>query len=486
MSGIALVAHERGIKVSGSDLKQSRYMRSLLRAGVPVSVGHDPANIADQDIDVVVVSSAIPANNPEYQVATELGLTIWPRARMLAYLGEGRTTLAVAGTHGKTTTSAMLATTLDRLGADPTFLVGGVLDGYDSTAKAGNGPYFVVEADESDGSFTWLSPQLAIVTNIEPDHLDHYKDLSEITAAFHAFLGKMPPQGTLVVWDETYGLSELLATHGHNACVYGASNQEAPSNTPSNTPALRCIPKGVHDCDIIFPDGQRISLSLPASPGLHNLLNATAVMGALDTLGFDRNAAAAALNQYSGVKRRFDHIGQAQGVTVVDDYGHHPTEIDATLKAASELGYTRLHVLFQPHRYTRTQALLAEFAQAFDHADTISFMDIYSAGETPIPGVNGEALVAAVQDHNPQADVRFIKHLGDVADAMAQIAQPGDLVITMGAGDVTLLGPLILESLCHPGLDPGPTPAAAEGQRLSSTSLPSSQISLQESTSVRL
>jgi len=448
MSGIALVAHARGIKVSGSDLKESRYMRALLRAGVEVSVGHDAANVADPDIDVVVVSSAVPHNNPEYEAAVAQGLEIWPRARMLAYLGQGYTTLAVAGTHGKTTTSAMLATALDRLGADPTFLVGGVVDGYDSTAKAGSGPFFVVEADESDGSFTWLDPTLAIITNIEADHLDHYAGLDEIIGAFGSFLAKMTPQGTLVIWDKTLRLDELTATRAQNVCTYGLQDTNTLLQHRSGPqPQLRCEPQGIHDFKVLFPDDTSYAIHLEGSPGVHNMLNATAVMAALDVLGFDRQQAADAISHYTGVRRRFDYIGQAAGITVVDDYGHHPTEIQATLKAASELGYTRVHVLFQPHRYTRTQALLADFACAFDNADTVSFMDIYSAGEAPIPGVNGEALVEAVRSHDPGADVRFIRHRAEVPEAMAKIAQPGDLIITLGAGDVTAQAPLILQAL---------------------------------------
>ena len=439
MSGIALVAHERGIHVTGSDLKQSRYMRALLRSGVSVSVGHDAKNVEDPSIDVVVTSSAIPANNVELKAARARGLEVWPRAQMLAYLGEGRKTLAVAGTHGKTTTSAMLATTIDRLGADPSFLIGGVVDGYDSTAKAGRGEYFVVEADESDGSFVWLNPSLAIVTNIEADHLDHFADLDEIVQIFKSFLEKMVQGGTLVIWNDIPQLAELVKADDVSIRTYGTGTDAQ----------VRCELKGIREFDIVFEDGQRLSLSLPNSPGLHNKLNATAVMAALDTLGFDRDKAAAALCRYSGVRRRFDRIGEVMGVTVIDDYAHHPTEIDATITAASELGYRRVHVLFQPHRYTRTRALLSDFAHAFDSADTISFMDVYSAGETPIPGVNGEAMLEAVRTHNSQADVRFIRHRIDVPDAMAGIAEPGDLMITMGAGDVTTLGPLILESLAQ-------------------------------------
>ncbi|MDR1083086.1 MAG: UDP-N-acetylmuramate--L-alanine ligase [Coriobacteriales bacterium] len=441
MSGIALVAHERGLEVTGSDLKESRYMRSLLRANVQVTVGHDAANVCDRALDVVVVSSAVPEKNPEYRAAVEQGIEIWPRARMLAYLSRGHETLAVAGTHGKTTTSSVLATSLARLGTDPTFLIGGVVDGYDSTARVGKGKFIVVEADESDGSFTWLDPTLAIVTNIEADHLDHYESLSDIQSAFDSFLKKLAPEGTLIVWNGSPELVELandLATNsGRNVFTYGIEG----------TPSVRCEPQGVHDFSVVFADGQRCALHLEASPGTHNMLNATAVMAALDSLGFNRDEAAAAVSAFSGVRRRFDLIGQADEVTVIDDYGHHPTEIAATLKAASELGYRKVHVLFQPHRYTRTRALLDEFARAFDHADTINFMDIYAAGEAPIPGVNSEALLDAVLAHNPEAKVRTIKHRTDVFEAMQALAEPKDLIITMGAGDVTVLAPLILEAL---------------------------------------
>jgi UDP-N-acetylmuramate--alanine ligase len=447
MSGIALVAHECGLEVTGSDLKESRYMRSLLRANVRVVVGHDAANVADPTIDVVVVSAAIPERNPEYRAAVERGLEIWPRARMLAYLSREHKTLAVAGTHGKTTTSSMLATTLDRLGAKPTFLIGGVVDGYDSTACAGSGELFVVEADESDGSFTWLDPALAIVTNIEADHLDHYAGLDEIQSAFASFLGKVVPGGTLVVYNNSPGLTELAAEFGDGRTVitYGVADDSVELCVQNLS--VGCVPQGSNSFSVVFADGQRCQLSLPHSPGVHNMLNATAVMAALDALGFDREASACALSAFTGVRRRFDTIGQAAGVTVVDDYGHHPTEVAATLKAASELGYRRIHVLFQPHRYTRTQALLSEFALAFDHADTASFMEVYSAGEAPIPGVNSEALAEAVREHAPNARVRTIRHRTDVVQTMVALAEAGDLIITMGAGDVTVLAPLILEAL---------------------------------------
>ncbi len=438
MSGITLEAFELGLKVTGSDLKETRYMRSLLRAGVPVSVGHEAVNVEDPEIDVVVVSTAIPENNPEYARALELGLKIWPRAQMLAYLSQGYKTLAVAGTHGKTTTSSMLATALDKLGADPTFLIGGVVDGYDSNSRHGQGEYFVVEADESDGSFTYLDPKLAILTNVEVDHIDHYDSLDAILDSFAQFINKVDKDGVVIVWSGSPDLIRLAKECGRKVCVYGLEGTAAD---------VYVRPTGVKTFQVIFNDGRSCELALKASPGVHNMLNATAVMAALDILGFAASDCAEAVSSFMGVRRRFDHIGIAAGVTVIDDYGHHPTEVAATLKAASELGYNKVHVLFQPHRYSRTQVLMDEFAASFRDADTVRIMDIYSAGEAPIPGVNSSALVDAILDKNPNGDIEFIKHRQDVAITMAHLAKPGDMIITMGAGDVTVLAPVILEQL---------------------------------------
>ncbi|NLG10870.1 MAG: UDP-N-acetylmuramate--L-alanine ligase [Coriobacteriaceae bacterium] len=437
MSGIALVAHKRGITVTGSDLKESRYMRALIRDGVAVEVGHDARHMSDPTIEVVVVSTAIPDNNPELIEAQRRGLEIWPRARMLAYLAVGKKTLAVSGTHGKTTTSSMLASTLDRLKTMPTFLIGGVVDGYDSTACAGNGEYFVVEADESDGSFTFLDPDVEIVTNIEADHLDHYADLAEIERSFADFMAKLLIGGTLVVCADSPGLIDLAIASGKTFISYGLGEKAD----------VRCFPHEDQSFSVLFADGEKVTLRLMASPGLHNMLNATAVMAVLDILGHGRQQSAEALAQFSGVRRRFDRIGTLQGITVVDDYGHHPTEIKATLQAALTLDFKRVHVLFQPHRYSRTQALINDFGSAFKAADSVTFMDIYSAGEMPIPGVTGDLLVEAVLKEDPGASVRLVERRSHVPAVMAQLAQPGDLIITMGAGDVTAMAPLILEEL---------------------------------------
>ncbi|MDR2492749.1 MAG: UDP-N-acetylmuramate--L-alanine ligase [Coriobacteriales bacterium] len=451
MAGIALVAHRRGIKVSGSDLKQSSYVQALLREGVAVSFGHDKAALHDSEIDVVVVSTAIPESNPEYAEARRLGMRIWKRARMLAYLGEGLGVLAVSGTHGKTTTSALLATSLVRLGADPTFLVGGVVEGFSASSYAGTGPHYVVEADESDGSFVWLRPRLSIVTNIESDHLDYYEGLDEIKESFAAFLDRLTDDGLAIVCADSPGLVELTRASGKPFYSYGLSVSAD----------VRCRVKGVREFDVVYADGACCPHVLGSAPGVHNMLNATAVACALDWLGYDRAASAEAISAFAGVGRRFERVGTAAGVDVVDDYGHHPTEIDATLQAARRLGYRRVHVVFQPHRYTRTRAFMEEFASAFGSADTITLLDVYSAGEEPIPGINSEALARAIRAHDASADVACVASRHELPDRVAALARPGEAVVTMGAGDVTELAPLLLAALERVGAG-GDTPSALE------------------------
>jgi len=356
---------------------------------------------------------------------------------MLAYLGTGLATLAVAGTHGKTTTSSLLATSLVRLGADPTFLIGGVVDGFNASAHLGSGSYYVIEADESDGSFVEFDPRLTIITNIEADHLDHFKSIEEIQASFGAYLAKVADDGLVIACADSPNLIGLVQASGKPFLTYGAHGDAD----------VRFEVRGVADFDVIYTDGAIQRFVLGASPGIHNMLNATAVAAALDWLGFDRAAAASAVGDFGGVHRRFDRIGAAAGVLVIDDYGHHPTEVAATLQAAARLGYAYVHVLFQPHRYTRTQAFMNEFASAFDAASTITLMEIYSAGEEPIPGITSAAFMEAIRQHDPDAPVRLISQREAIASAMADVAQPGDLIITMGAGDVTAFAPQIVATL---------------------------------------
>ena len=444
MSGIARVAHDQGMQVSGSDIKESRYTKQLREAGITVFIGQKAENIPEGD-PVVVISTAILENNPELIEARRRGLEIWHRAQMLAHLGVGLDTLAVAGTHGKTTTSSMLASALDALGADPTFLIGGIVRAYGTNAHSGTGDHYVVEADESDKSFTYLSPKAVLVTNIEADHLDHYKDLDEIYDKFHDFMGLVPADGVIVACGEDPHVVDIARSEGRRMYTYGF-----------NEGCDACItayePHGIGSrYTAVMPDGTQVEGTIKQNPGRHNVLNATGVITLLWALGFDAAKVAQALSGFAGVRRRFDLVGEVGGVTVVDDYAHHPTEIAATISAAAGLGYKHVHVLFQPHRYSRaplfTQVLHDEFGAAFDKADSVTFMDVYPAGEAPVPGVSGKTFLNVVLEHegHPQAD--FVAHRVDVVPHLMDKLQPGDLVITMGAGDVTAMGPQIIDAL---------------------------------------
>ena len=444
MSGIARVAHDQGMRVSGSDIKESRYTKQLREAGITVFIGQKAENIPEGD-PVVVISTAILENNPELIEARRRGLEIWHRAQMLAHLGVGLDTLAVAGTHGKTTTSSMLASALDALGADPTFLIGGIVRAYGTNAHSGTGAHYVVEADESDKSFTYLSPKAVLVTNIEADHLDHYKDLDEIYEKFHDFMGLVPEDGVIVACGEEPHVVEIARSEGRRMYTYGF-NQGCDVRITSYEP------HGIGSrYTAVMPDGTQVEGTIKQNPGRHNVLNATGVITLLWALGFDAAKVAQALSGFAGVRRRFDLVGEVGGVTVVDDYAHHPTEIAATISAAAGLGYKHVHVLFQPHRYSRaplfTQVLHDEFGAAFDKADSVMFMDVYPAGEAPVPGVSGKTFLNVVLEHegHPQAD--FVAHRVDVVPHLMNKLQPGDLVITMGAGDVTAMGPQIIDAL---------------------------------------
>ena len=444
MSGIARVAHDQGMQVSGSDIKESRYTKQLREAGITVFIGQKAENIPEGN-PVVVISTAILENNPELIEARRRGLEIWHRAQMLAHLGVGLDTLAVAGTHGKTTTSSMLASALDALGADPTFLIGGIVRAYGTNAHSGTGAHYVVEADESDKSFTYLSPKAVLVTNIEADHLDHYKDLDEIYDKFHDFMGLVPADGVIVACGEDPHVVDIARSEGRRMYTYGF-------NEGCDARITAYEPHGIGSrYTAVMPDGTQVEGTIKQNPGRHNVLNATGVITLLWALGFDAVKLAQALSGFAGVRRRFDLVGEVGGVTVVDDYAHHPTEIAATISAAAGLGYKHVHVLFQPHRYSRaplfTQVLHDEFGAAFDKADSVTFMDVYPAGEAPVPGVSGKTFLNVVLEHegHPQAD--FVAHRVDVVPHLMNKLQPGDLVITMGAGDVTAMGPQIIDAL---------------------------------------
>lgn len=441
MSALALVALAQGMRVSGSDLRRSRYTDQVSEAGAQVSIGHNAANIGtgEDEPDVVVVSTAILENNPEYCATIERGIPVWHRAKMLAFLGRDLQTLAVSGTHGKTTTSSMLASVLDTLGEDPTFLIGGMVRSYNTNARAGSGKHYVVEADESDKSFTCLSPKAVIVTNVEADHLDHYADLDEIYEKFKMFLDSVPEDGVAVVCGDDEALVELargctcrVVTYGFSdGCDYQVRDYQARGVGSTFT--------------LVTSSGEKVSGSIKQNPGAHNALNGSGVIALLAELGFDAQQVADALAEFAGVRRRFDLVDEVKGITIVDDYAHHPTEIAATIAAAKELDFNRVVVLFQPHRYTRIhlfgEMLHDSFSHAFDAADELYFMDVYSAGETPIPGVSGKSFLNVVLDNPDHPQAHYIAKLQNVIPTLAKGLQEGDLLLTMGAGDVTGIGP---------------------------------------------
>ena len=442
MSGIALVLHERGCKVTGSDLKASHYVRELEAAGVEVHVGHEAATIDAVEPEVIVTSTAIPETNPEVVRARELGIPIWPRAKMLSYLSDDALTVAVAGTHGKTTTSSMVATMLDKLGLDPSFLIGGIVEGYGTNGKNGNGGYFVCEADESDGSFLYLNPNVVVVTNIEADHLDHYGTLENIEKTFCKFMDLVGEDGTVIINGDVPHYVELARSTGRRVVTYGFDE----------SCDYVCLPEDTHhqiasNFSVKTPGHGTVHVTIAATPGRHNMGNATAALAVADVLGCDVDDAVAALSQFKGARRRFTHVGDVAGVTVVDDYGHHPTEVAATLAAAKDLQYDRIVCVFQPHRYSRTQALADDFAHAFGDADVLRVMDVFSAGEQPIPGVSGKTIASGVAATGDVADVEFVPNSRKLIENLVETVREGDLLITQGAGDVTQIGPLFIEAM---------------------------------------
>ncbi len=448
MSGIARVAHDKGIRVSGSDIKESRYTKQLKEAGMTIHIGaHDKDNIPSgpDSPDVVVVTTAVLENNPELIAAKERNIEIWHRAQMLAALGQGVDTVAIAGTHGKTTTSSMVATILDSLRLDPSFLIGGIVRQYGSNAHYGAGNYYVVEADESDKSFRFLSPHAVLVTNIEADHLDHYKDLNEIEDKFRDFIDSVPSDGVLVVCGEDERLVSIAQSLDRPYLTYGFKEG-------CDVRITSWKPDGIAShFTVQFPEGESVESCIAQNPGRHNVLNGAGALALVYALGHSITDAAAALAQFRGVRRRFDYVGKEKGITVVDDYAHHPTEIAATIKAACALDYNKVHVLFQPHRYSRASLLCEvlhdEFSHAFDEASTVTFMDVFPAGEIPVPGISGNTFLNVVRDSDKHPEAYYVPRRIEVVDHMLKLANEGDLIITMGAGDVTALGNQIITKL---------------------------------------
>jgi UDP-N-acetylmuramate--alanine ligase len=439
MSGIAEVLINLGFKVSGSDLKLSPVTQRLSRLGAEIFEGHAAPNI--QGAEVVVTSSAIAERNPEVSEARRLHIPVIQRAEMLAELMRLKYGIAIAGMHGKTTTTSMVAAVLAAGGLDPTIIVGGRVDAMDSNARLGSSQYLVAEADESDRSFLKLSPILAVVTNLDREHMDCYHDMQDVEQTFIEFMERVPFYGMVVACHDDALLSAVLPRVHRRILTYGTregsdflitgteSAARGEDEKPNSTFAVRYQNKSLGDFRLYVP-------------GVHNVLNATAAIAVGVGLDVAPAQIRSALEKFRGVDRRFQLRGTADGITVIDDYGHHPTEIRATLAAARQCNYSKIHVVFQPHRYTRTQLLMHDFATAFAGADSVYVLDIYAASEPPIAGVTGEALAQAITRAGKRAE--YLASFAEAAAVLAAGAREGEMILTLGAGNVSQLGPQIL------------------------------------------
>jgi UDP-N-acetylmuramate--alanine ligase len=435
MSGIAEILLTMGYSVSGSDLRRSAVTDRLVGLGARVFEGHAAANAAASD--VVVTSSAVSKDNPEVVEARARKIPVIQRAEMLAELMRLKYGIAVAGMHGKTTTTSMVAAVLAGGGLDPTVVVGGRVNALGSNARLGNSQYLVAEADESDRSFLKLSPVLAVVTNLDREHMDCYRDMADVEGAFVEFMDRLPFYGATTACVDNELLRAVLPRVRRKVYTYGES-ADADFRVEVLPPEEGCFSRFAVNYKGLVLGQFRLHV-----PGRHNVLNAAAAVAVGVQLGVAPDQIAVGLESFRGVDRRFQVKGEVRGVTVVDDYGHHPTEIVATLRAAKECGYGRVHVLFQPHRFTRTRDLMAEFAGAFGDADTVRVLDIYAASEEPIAGVDAQALVKAIGARG----VTYVGSVGAGVEALAREAKDGDVILTLGAGSVSQAGPMILEAL---------------------------------------
>jgi UDP-N-acetylmuramate--alanine ligase len=445
MSGIAEVLLNLGYRVSGSDLKSSAVTQRLAGMGATVFDGHRAENIAGAE--VVVTSSAISTENPEVLEAHRLHVPVIQRAEMLAELMRLKYGIAIAGMHGKTTTTSMVAAVLAGGGLDPTVVVGGRVDAMGSNARLGKSQYLVAEADESDRSFLKLSPILSVVTNIDREHMDCYRNMRDVKKTFLEFMDRVPFYGMVVVCNDDPMLRRLLPQAQRRTVTYGTKRgsdflikveDSARPNAQSDGKPLSRFRVRYREKDL-----GEFTLHVP---GLHNILNATAAIAVGIGLDVAVEAIRVGLDQFRGVDRRFQLRGRAAAVSVIDDYGHHPTEIKATLAAARQCGFRKVHVVFQPHRYTRTRDLIDDFAKAFGDADSLFVLDIYAASEKPIEGTSGEALARAIREKGGHS-AEFVSSFADAASSVAAAAADGDMILTLGAGSVSQLGPLILEKL---------------------------------------
>jgi UDP-N-acetylmuramate--alanine ligase len=439
MSALARVLLARGARVSGSDIKESRAVAALRALGARIALGHNAKNLDGSR--TVVVSSAIPPANAEVKAAREQGLPILQRAQVLALLMREQRGVAIAGTHGKTTTTSMIAMVLRHAGLDPTFLIGGDLNEVGTNAHAGEGEWLVAEADESDGSLLWLAPEIAVVGNIEEDHLDHYRDETEIRETFVAFLANLPAaSGTAVLGTDDEGVRAIAPRVDRRIVSFGLAEDADWSAT--------IVERGLSGQRVaVRHGGEEAGEFVLGVPGEHNVRNALATFAVADLVGVPFATVAEEIASFAGVQRRFQIRGSAGGVTFVDDYAHHPTEVRATLAAAREQGWARIVAVFQPHRYSRTLHLGRQLGAALSAADRVVVTDVYGAGEQPIPGVSGRSVLDGVLAARPRAHVAYLPKPDDVASFLAARAEPGDLVLTIGAGDVTMLADEVIRAL---------------------------------------
>jgi UDP-N-acetylmuramate--alanine ligase len=464
MSGIAEVLLNLGYKVSGSDLKFSAVTQRLAGLGATTFEGHRAENIIGAE--VVVTSSAISADNPEVAEAHKLHIPVIQRAEMLAELMRLKYGIAIAGMHGKTTTTSMVAAVLAAGGLDPTVVVGGRVDAMGSNARLGKSQYLVAEADESDRSFLKLSPILSVVTNIDREHMDCYRNMRDVKKTFLDFMDRVPFYGMIVACNDDPLLRKLLPEVQRRTVTYGtkhgsdfliripgsdhqkeAQKMGAPSLSRSSLARQGADfdPHPLSNFSVRYHDHDLGEFTLHV-PGVHNVLNATAAIAVGVGLDIPVDAIRAALDQFRGVDRRFQLRGTAAGVSVIDDYGHHPTEIRATLAAARQCGFRKIHVIFQPHRYTRTRDLMEEFTTAFVDADSLFLLDIYAASEKPIEGITGEILAQRIREKSGKP-VEYVSSVADAVGAATKATQAGDMILTLGAGSISQLGPMILEKL---------------------------------------
>lgn len=439
MSGLAEILLEAGVRVSGSDLKESRITERLKARGAVICLGHREENLGETDL--VVFSSAIPSNNPELKAARKRGISLLSRGEMLAELMKKKKGIAIAGTHGKTTTTSMAALILCEAALDPTIIIGGEVNDMGGSAKLGQGEYLLAEADESDGSFLKLSPQLAVVTNIEADHLDYYSHLEAVIDAFGKLVKNISRGGVLIFCSDCPNARKLLerSESGIEILTYGLGKESG----------LRVEHLSMEESGSryeVFHHGHRLGEVRLQVPGGHNVRNSLAAIGVGIKAGADFSRIRSGLEKFRGVKRRFEIKGDLKDIIIVDDYAHHPTEVRVTIEAAKCSKKERIITVFQPHRYTRTKFLKEEFASAFQGTDVLVLTEIYSAGEERLPGISGRALFEAVR-RSGQTEVEFIPDKSGLADYLMSILRPGDMVVTMGAGDIGTVAEEIVKRL---------------------------------------